>query len=95
MLNAKNQKGLAAQAMHELGNLHYHAGNIRYDYRHELGNLHYHAGNIRYDYRHELGNLHYHDGNIRYDCRNYVIYLSILFLTIYLEFINFLHDTEL
>ena len=59
MLNAKNQKGLAAQAMHELGNLHYHAGNIRYD------------------------------------CRNYVIYLSILFLTIYLEFINFLHDTEL
>lgn len=36
MLNAKNQKGLAAQAMHELGNLHYHAGNIRYYCRNGL-----------------------------------------------------------
>ena len=30
MLLAKNEKGLAAQAMHESGNLHYHASNIRY-----------------------------------------------------------------
>ena len=29
MLLAKNEKGLAAQAMHESGNLHYHATNIR------------------------------------------------------------------
>ncbi|KAK7503699.1 hypothetical protein BaRGS_00005238, partial [Batillaria attramentaria] len=33
MLLAKNQKGLAAQAMQELGNIHYHAGNIRAAYR--------------------------------------------------------------
>lgn len=29
MLLAQNQKGLAAEAMHELGNLHYHTGNMR------------------------------------------------------------------
>lgn len=33
MLLAKNQKGLAAQAMQELGNIHYHAANIRAAYR--------------------------------------------------------------
>lgn len=30
MLLAKNQRSQAAQAMHELGNLQYHASNIRY-----------------------------------------------------------------
>jgi hypothetical protein len=30
MLHAKNQKGLAAQALQELGNIHYHAANIRF-----------------------------------------------------------------
>lgn len=29
MLLAKNQRSQAAQAMHELGNLQYHASNIR------------------------------------------------------------------
>ncbi|XP_063397833.1 cilia- and flagella-associated protein 54-like isoform X1 [Mytilus trossulus] len=33
MLNAKKEKGLASQAMHELGNLQYHAGNIRGAYK--------------------------------------------------------------
>ena len=33
MLLAQNQKGLAAEAMHELGNLHYHMGNIRGAYK--------------------------------------------------------------
>lgn len=32
MLLAKNQRSQAAQAMHELGNLQYHASNIRYIY---------------------------------------------------------------
>ena len=31
MLLANNQKGLAAQAMRELGNIHYHMNNMRYD----------------------------------------------------------------
>ena len=30
LLLAGNQKGLAAEAMRELGNLHYHNGNIRW-----------------------------------------------------------------
>ena len=29
MMLARKQYGLASQAMHELGNVHYHAGNIR------------------------------------------------------------------
>ena len=29
MLMARKQSGLAAQAMHELGNVHYHASNIK------------------------------------------------------------------
>ena len=29
MLLANNQKGLAAEAMHELGNLHYHMSNMK------------------------------------------------------------------
>ncbi|KAL3852227.1 hypothetical protein ACJMK2_015897, partial [Sinanodonta woodiana] len=33
MLLAKNQRDLAAQAMHELGNLHFHSGNIRASYK--------------------------------------------------------------
>lgn len=33
MLLAQNQKGLAAEAMRELGNLHYHTGNMRGAYR--------------------------------------------------------------
>ncbi|XP_021355787.1 cilia- and flagella-associated protein 54-like isoform X2 [Mizuhopecten yessoensis] len=33
MLIAKNQRGLAAQAMHELGNLQYHSSNIRSAYQ--------------------------------------------------------------
>ncbi|XP_069141650.1 cilia- and flagella-associated protein 54-like isoform X4 [Argopecten irradians] len=33
MLIAKNQRGLAAQAMHELGNLQYHSSNIRMAYQ--------------------------------------------------------------
>ncbi|KAK7102964.1 hypothetical protein V1264_021114 [Littorina saxatilis] len=33
MLVAKNQKGLAAQALQEVGNIHYHAANIRAAYR--------------------------------------------------------------
>ncbi|KAL8594729.1 hypothetical protein ACOMHN_051675 [Nucella lapillus] len=33
MLLAKNQKGLSAQALQELGNIHYHAANIRAAYR--------------------------------------------------------------
>ncbi|XP_077980140.1 cilia- and flagella-associated protein 54-like [Glandiceps talaboti] len=33
MLLARNYRGLASQAMHELGNLHYHSGNIRGAYK--------------------------------------------------------------
>ncbi|KAK3608116.1 hypothetical protein CHS0354_004771 [Potamilus streckersoni] len=33
MLLAKNQRDLAAQAMHELGNLHFHTGSIRASYK--------------------------------------------------------------
>lgn len=33
MLLAKNQRDLAAQAMHETGNLHYHANNLRAAYK--------------------------------------------------------------
>ncbi len=33
MLLANGQKGLAAQAMKELGNLHFHSGNIRSAYK--------------------------------------------------------------
>lgn len=33
MLLAKNARDLAAQAMHETGNLHYHMGNLRAAYK--------------------------------------------------------------